>query len=1706
MISSSKPSKPSNPFGLTKRELARFLNPSALVSWRRLRGTAIGILSLIVLVLLIQAIVTPFYHKNAHLRLVSGDLPSDDVSLSTVVNVRDSVKDQINSPPDYVANDFNAMQRLSHLFAASRQPKQGQNSGDIERTVNLNWQTSLHDQSLGHSDVLMVFLISRAKISGNRVLFENGNDDSERQSFDDLLLHLKKSKAATKVLFLDVGRFQRDPSQGNVVNSLHEYIERAVKNSHDPHLWVLISNQNFEQSTISRSKERSIFGWLLERGLSGEADLNRDDQVDIRELHQFVSIKLDAWVRQATGGATTQTATLIWGGKGREYSHPVLLPVSNAMPVTTLSDDKHEKDDNDSSAAKLSVTFSEIWALRDALQKDPSDPQNPAFAAPKEWRLLQEHLIVLENSFRANPEIDLKQIIDEVTNLQKQLSELAKPDQISKLQPNPSLSSTPGTTTGSSSTASAPIPPVPAVELAPPSTESMADKFQSFDLIGKIRQNIARRPCRIVTPFSIGFAELLQKNGGSPIPQETVVLINEFDQSITADSAQQFQSWVKTNESKLPQFIETRLAKLLADDASLGWESIKLALQVCRFAEHTANTDLNCVLWMPPQFDQAEQLRKTAERTLLDQIGANRERLASSLFHQALDQYQQAADALKVVNEAKLLVKTLISRIALYVEWNRDSVSTKTGFDRALAIQNMSDQLQSLITQLAKGKHDEIPEIRQRLLKLRSLYEAIEVELSSDRHRGPAAISLVPGEQLAIENLLKTPLPDHQLRSRYFAAITAFDQRMDARFNKPLDSSGKRNANRQIDEVWELPLRQMQLEMIVPQLGATLIPELKQPLDRLDEAFNQTKQTFAKIKVEINSPQNTKELWNDYENWSQVLKLFYDNWRGHAHSLTSTTCDSQDPETHHRQINGLLSAERSLQLLPTRLIEKNFDQNPTIAWQQASLYHHLCWQIHRCEFFQTGSPSREADELTKNILSCRTQAANIPGQPPLPPLQPQQFDWKAPQSLSFDLSANDSKEFNLRWHGTPNTPVWITVHYDPELIDVEQISDGPIQFRTETEFVDPSTIRKGSAGWQLSPADRLPIRLSIKSLKQSTRPTRLIVYAATKNETARQDVVIASPYKSSLKMSVEGIPGSWETVNGQFRLFPFANRSTAYRFSIINQGKTDQTLSVKWVSPRKKPPEIPANQLSEQAYKTLITQIGLTDTLVNDIVLAVPSDGKPVVISPPPPTTKPETSAGSSELTPNWSDCILCVITNKTNPADIRYWIQSFTIQPQKPRRFLRPLVRYLAEEERIEITLTGVEHFGIPKEGVKVSATFLEPLPAGSARQLEAILTSTESKTKLFAEVPRRPGKIVTLQLSVDEYPRAFTYRIPCDRNTGDLPPVTDACSVVITEPSSNASFKTPRDTIPVEVRVDVPEGAFQRPGDLLEVGIDRNNDRFLLDETALSLTNDRQVAMKSLQFSPEGQLNLLATVSDFHVQIPATGVNNVHTQLLARLSVMDQTTFSPTVPVILDGVPPRVLDVRISPPGTVVIGTKLDITATITDDTLSGVEKVEATFDLERTGEFPSVPKPMLLGANTDGDWVAQIPSKDLQPGEQTLLIRATDAVGNVSKVLKTRLLFITPEEAERRALTPVSLSGVVKFGDQTPSGIAVSAKTADGKTAGPVMTNEKGTFLLSGLTPGIWKVEAKGLLRNKNRSAGQDVVIKSAEKPEPTQILLK
>ena len=131
----------------------------------------------------------------------------------------------------------------------------------------------------------------------------------------DFLQEVRNSQAGLKIVILDAGHLPTEPRLGVMVNEFPDRLAEAVKQTGDQNLWVLSANSTHESSHVAHASHRSVFGYLVVRGLAGDADVKpADGVVDLAELTTFVCGGVRDWMNRQYGELESQTPQILWGG------------------------------------------------------------------------------------------------------------------------------------------------------------------------------------------------------------------------------------------------------------------------------------------------------------------------------------------------------------------------------------------------------------------------------------------------------------------------------------------------------------------------------------------------------------------------------------------------------------------------------------------------------------------------------------------------------------------------------------------------------------------------------------------------------------------------------------------------------------------------------------------------------------------------------------------------------------------------------------------------------------------------------------------------------------------------------------------------------------------------------------------------------------------------------------------------------------------------------------------------------------------------------------------------------------------------------------------------------------------------------------------------------------------------------------------------
>jgi hypothetical protein len=239
---------------------------------------------------------------------------------------------------------------------------------------------------------VVVHLRAHAVARGDEVYLIPGDAKADEQAnwlpLKDVLEALERCPARHKLLLLDAMGPLADPRLGVLADDVAGRIEDLV--AARPVCVVMCACSRGQVSLTSEELGRSVFGYYLERGLSGWADGQgpsgkSDAQVSVKELFAYVKSRVERWSAQNRGQLQT----------------PILLGQDDDFPLVQIKADKPAAPEPPS-PEEYRPWLSQGWQLRDDWWKDETFRY-----APLAFRELEAQLVRAEQRWRGGDDASL---------------------------------------------------------------------------------------------------------------------------------------------------------------------------------------------------------------------------------------------------------------------------------------------------------------------------------------------------------------------------------------------------------------------------------------------------------------------------------------------------------------------------------------------------------------------------------------------------------------------------------------------------------------------------------------------------------------------------------------------------------------------------------------------------------------------------------------------------------------------------------------------------------------------------------------------------------------------------------------------------------------------------------------------------------------------------------------------------------------------------------------------------------------------------------------------------------------------------------------------------------------------------------------------------------------------------------------------------
>lgn len=1048
---------------------------------------------------------------------------------------------------------------------------------------------------------------------------------------------------------------------------------------------------------------------------------------------------------------------------------------------------------------------------------------------------------------------------------------------------------------------------------------------------------------------------------------------------------------------------------------------------------------------------------------------------------------------------------------------------------------------------------DEVAALRRLALRLRNLQAAIEAGLDRPMVSSLTALPILPGDGWRIESLLTTPLPASGARSRLLNRIDAIHATIADRLRPPAVASHAPTTGALAFVDWRRLKRVSELERELLLLAADplsgheeILAGVQTETDRLGR--------FANQRLVETTP-DAAEAMRVLRDFESAMENAYEKLATRIHQDLSAATAASKPSGAKR-IHRLQTARHALRASAAadaglRDLGQSAAELRRLQWIRLAQH-----QRDRALAAREDAPPSELLQQTASAANYQKLAQRLSERTLTTTDEAIEIDVNAPTTLSLIAKDRAPLDVTIASVDAEPNPAWIVLDYDPGVLRVEPQGRQTVYREDLLRDELRARVLEGAAGKPPTRSAEYPLRpdlaslrstlnipagssavlpLSVRKLPGAKGPARLVIKAVAGGHVARHEIEVALPRTNLIDLRIAGISNSWSEVSssdrgdggrsaGLLTLNPFPNQTTNYQLSLVNTGSKGRTVAVELFAlsaptanaPRPTLSSLPHGDLPTSAAGRILEDLDLTTPLLSIPKVVLPSGGVAVPIPFPKLPQKesgpkgakspasnaasgPDASSGgtaaatASSALAKVDDGILLVVRD---PQSDRVLLKPIGVLPQRPRRFLRVSAAYDSRQQRVEVTVRAEDPARLPAKGIPLRLEFARALPKDADRRLEAVLAPPGYEAQLYASVPSESGRVETIFISGAGVPRAFSYRIDCDAESYGAADVADETAIRITSPSGGAAYAMTRETIPVDLQIDAPLGAFGTADAFVEVGIDADQDGELQGESPLRLRSDRQVETAVATTTPDGGLAIATRIGDVSLSLPVVGVAEGRANLLARVHLGEHSVWSRAVEVVFDGSEPRVDQIRLNPGERATLGKPVAVLVEASDAGLSGVASVEIAIDVQHNGRFGTKPPPTPARRDDQGQWRAVLDTSKLKPGTYTVLARATDRVGHVSETGRARMEIITPQQAAamQKAAAVTRISGVVLFGGEPAANIDVTLTSQDEK--GPkfdaVQSDANGAFAFTPVPPGKYSLKASGVIHNKTRTATAAITV--------------
>ncbi|MFN8741701.1 MAG: hypothetical protein ACK5YR_17375 [Pirellula sp.] len=754
-----------------------------------------------------------------------------------------------------------------------------------------------------------------------------------------------------------------------------------------------------------------------------------------------------------------------------------------------------------------------------------------------------------------------------------------------------------------------------------------------------------------------------------------------------------------------------------------------------------------------------------------------------------------------------------------------------------------------------------------------------------------------------------------------------------------------------------------------------------------------------------------------------------------------------------------------------------------------------------------GAQTWEADLLTSSSRSWQKISTR---------LRPEQSDGGVAESfnnsiridapLKLDFSTQDQIEgvIGLQLESNDNTVATITSEYNDTHLQLQLggkilASGASLPFDIYGGKTRPSnlpiSVRKMTAAGQNSPVILYVSHGGQKrrAVLESKLPLPQMISFALQNQTLLTSKASAELYVdggTKLEPALAGNKHNQMLISA--KNLDFRDALISHRI-MLNQ--TDKAFPVHGV-------------LDQSKAKQILSSFGAMPVAASTIPrLYIPGQTEPVAFLP---------DASFAKVTDTSFRELVIESDNQTS-GQVQYTI--IKAKAINPRQFIHAAVTYHSESQMMEIVFSPTKQDGFPVAGVIAQCELWDLATGRLLATPQCVLDPNTSQKSIRMSVAGSQAKSVLVNVAIDNWKSVFVFEIDRDRS-GVYEPNTSFVGAAIRAAGDSNVVKTDLSTIQVEMDLCINEPSFEMNRDWIHIGIDQNLDRTLDGEPVAEVRDTKTHQTVFHGVGAQGEMILESKIESIKSSLPIEHEWNRKGAVLAKIVRAGETIYSNGPELIFDKRKPEIRSINLQGASPIILGKPLVIEIVTDDADLSGVELVEGGWSVTGEAEFHDRMTIVPALSNQSNRWIVTLPTATILPGYNTVLIRARDRAGNMSKTYALPVPVITDAEYQKQVNAAATIirgrliadykimpGAKLKLGieaepnNEKRSEVPVS--NAELKVIATAMADENGAFLFSAIPSGKYILESNVILRGTRIVQRTPIVVDALAGPADCSI---